>query len=271
MKCEKSNEGLIVAIKNLFSNESSGRPLHEKCQVLQITENGELENMGNNFLTTFKSCNIQFFNTWILSSCACTEIEFDSSSQECSRQVGYIILLWLPVSMSWTVISVVLTPLSRNSSISITSEDMQGPITACWDRYCLANRLCDGLAMSKVFHPLCRLTYSTHNPETDEEGVIILTCSEFCHMVSNRYNEEPHSQFAPYQKDLNVVAIGDTMQGVSMIAPNIALVRLKIGHPPYLWRDFLVCAKLGPSNHDWWIVAKSSSSEPHQANSIIMA
>jgi hypothetical protein len=124
--------------------------------------------------------------------------------------------------------------------------------------------------MSNVFHPQCRLTYSTHDPETNEEGVIIRSSSEFCHMVTHRYQQEPHAKFAPFQNDRNVVGMADSMQGVSMIGPNMALVRLKIGHPPYLWSDFLVCAKLGPSHHhDWWIVAKSSSSEPHPANSML--
>ena len=37
------------------------------------------------------------------------------------------------------------------------------------------------------------------------------------------------------------------------------MVTLKVGHPPMLWTDVLTCARLGER---WWIVAKSSCSEP---------
>ena len=42
---------------------------------------------------------------------------------------------------------------------------------------------------------------------------------------------------------------------------------LKVGHPPMLWTDVLTCARLGGSgsggsSNRWWIVAKSSCSQP---------
>jgi Putative lumazine-binding len=163
-------------------------------------------------------------------------------------------LLLLQNSRNWVVISVVVT--NKTPSTPVTSSDFQGPLKICWDDYCTANRACDGGAMAKVFHPSCRLTYSSsaHN----DDSVVVKSSAEFCRMVTGRYDMEPmHMPYAAYRDD-PAAAAGDTLQGVSMISPTLALVRLKVGHPPCLWSDLLVCAKV---LDQWWIVAKSSSSE----------
>ena len=54
-------------------------------------------------------------------------------------------------------------------------------------------------------------------------------------------------------------AAQDTLISVAFAAPDVAMVVLKVGHPPMLWTDVLTCAIVGGK---WWIVAKSSCSEP---------
>ena len=104
--------------------------------------------------------------------------------------------------------------------------------------------------------------------------VHIKSCTEFLWLVSHRYETEAHMPYADFHwNEPQKVAAGDTLQGVSMVAPTLALVRLKVGHPPYLWSDFLICAKIEMDDDSsktdatttcfgWWIVSKSSSSEP---------
>ena len=226
---------------------------HAECLVLQRNEK-ELVVLPS------RSCNVFgkggemgekdviIHNSWIMPTCATVEFELSCNV------MGYITLLLLQSSRDWVVISVVTTSKTP-LSMPVTSSDFQGPLKICWDQYCSANRTCDGIAMAQVFHPdVCRLTYSSH-----DDSVVVKSSAEFCRMVTDRYTTEPlHIPYATYRDD-PAAAAGDTLQGVSMISNTLALVRLKVGHPPFLWSDLLVCAKVLDR---WWIVAKSSSSEP---------
>jgi len=212
-----------------------GENAHPACLHLELTEDA------------IRVCQSQceekvvwLRNTWILPSTA--TVEYESKSF-----VGFVTLL---SSLDrWVAISVVV---ARKTPTRIQPDDFQGALRCSWGQYCGANRNCDGAAMAQVFHPLCRQTYSSHKIE-------IISCAEFCSMVSNRYESEPHARYARYQH--SQAAVGDTLQGISMVTPRLALVRLKVGHPPYLWSDMLICAKIKGS---WWIVAESSSTEPFE-------
>ena len=226
---------------------------HAECLVLQRSEKElvVLPSRSCNFFAEneeIQENDVIIHNSWIMSTCATVEFELSSNV------LGYMTLLLLETSMDWVVISVVTT-LKTPLSMHVTSSDFQGPLKICWDDYCTANRACDGIAISQVFHPnVCRLTYSSH-----DDLVFVKSCVEFCRMVTDRYiTEQMHIPYAAYRDD-PAAAAGDTLQGVSMISNTLALVRLKVGHPPFLWTDLLVCAKVLDR---WWIVAKSSSSEP---------
>jgi hypothetical protein len=178
-----------------------------------------------------------------------------------NHQSGFLTLLKTTQgtgTMHWLIISAVVA--STVSNTPILPLDVSKVMAACWDEYIGASRVCDGTSMANVFHPLCRLTYSTSTGE-----VVIKSQQEFCDMVSNRYSSDVHSPFKHLQDDARVKE-GDSMMGVDFGTSSLAMVTLKVGHPPFLWTDVLACALLKNEGDDgggkWWIVAKSSSSEP---------
>lgn len=156
----------------------------------------------------------------------------------------------------WVVISDVTAPVA--GTFTITPADMNAVNKACWEEYGGANRACDGARMAQVFHPVCRLTYSG-----PDGAVVIKPQDVFIKMVSERYTTPLHSPYAHLRDDPRVGA-HDTMLGVTFATPDVAMVVLKVGHPPMLWTDVLTCARLAGGR--WWIVAKSSSNEPLLAN-----
>ena len=78
-------------------------------------------------------------------------------------------------------------------------------------------------------------------------------------MVVERYSLPLHQPYAHLRDDPRVAA-EDSLLSVSFAAPDLCMVVLKVGHPPMLWTDVLTCAR--PAGGRWWIVAKSSCSEP---------
>ena len=151
---------------------------------------------------------------------------------------------------SWIVISAV----TSTTAGTCTPADMAAAVKACWDEYMGANRDCDGPRMAQVFHPKCRLTF------TGGDGSIVIKSQEtFVQMCSDRYTTPMHAPFAHLRDDPRVAATDDLVS-VSFAAPDVCMVVLKVGHPPMLWTDVLTCARLDCDR--WWIVAKSSCSEP---------
>ena len=101
--------------------------------------------------------------------------------------------------------------------------------------------------MAKVFHPKCRLTY------TGGDGkVVIKSQDEFLAMVRDRYSTPMHAPYAHLRDDPRAAA-GDTLLSITFATPDLAMVVLKVGHPPCLWTDLLTCARIGGQ---WWIVAE---------------
>ena len=158
---------------------------------------------------------------------------------------------WLTLLMDkgvWIVISAVTSRTAGSS----TPADMAAVVEACWE-YCGANRACDGDRMAEVFHRRCRLTY------TGPDGALVVKPQDaFVQMVSDRYSTPMHAPYAHLRDDPRVAA-EDSLLSVSFAAPDLCMVTLKVGHPPMLLTDVLTCARLGER---WWIVAKSSCSEP---------
>ena len=128
-----------------------------------------------------------------------------------------------------------------------------------WNGYCAANRACDGARMAQFFHQTCRLTFVN-----DDNEVEIMNQQTFCDMVTHRYERPPHAAFRHLQENdhsRRVVASQDSLLAVDFATPTLALVTLKVGHPPYLWTDYLTVAALDGGGQKWWIVHKSSCHE----------
>ena len=189
----------------------------------------------------------QVLNVLVLKAgtCAVARVEWANSA------AGWLTLLI--EGDKWVVISAVASDAFAGP-FKVLPDDMLAVSRACWDEYGGANRACDGARMAEVFHPKCRLTY------TGPDGAVVIKPQEaFCSMVTDRYTLPLHSPYAHLREDPRVSA-QDTLLSVTFAAPDLAMVVLKVGHPPMLWTDVLTCARL--ANGKWWIVAKSSCSEP---------
>uniref|UniRef100_A0A7S3L1Q0 Uncharacterized protein n=1 Tax=Amphora coffeiformis TaxID=265554 RepID=A0A7S3L1Q0_9STRA len=104
-------------------------------------------------------------------------------------------------------------------------------------------------------------------------NIQIIHQARFCEMVTNRYTDPqlPHKPFAHLlesEEHAHLLSAGDSLQGIEFVTPDLALVELRVGHPPFLWTDLLTCARLSKSEDDtdgggrWWIVHKSSENVP---------
>lgn len=171
-----------------------------------------------------------------------------TSDQYC----GWIILLHFG---QWQCISATFSP-PRNT---VTQQEHHEVIRLTWDGYCRANRACDGEQMATVFHEICRLTEAVDDAN-DGRTLFLKNQQEFCELVANRYNDPTnrHYPFRHLRDNPSVVARYDSLDAIEFATDRVALVTLRVGHPPCLWTDFLTVAKLSSR---WWIVHKSSCAD----------
>ena len=172
--------GGVVAVRSAaiaFLTTNGDHVSHPECIILEVTTNGKLVlrekddykcNEQEQQLqqqpqedysctpTTSTQTKVVIRNVWVLPTTAIVEYEKVSSLgiASSSEFVGYVTLLLQEYACNdmkseqhqkWVVISVVMT---AKSTSPVTPPDLQGPIDACWDRYCSANRACDGAAMA---------------------------------------------------------------------------------------------------------------------------
>jgi hypothetical protein len=84
--------------------------------------------------------------------------------------------------------------------------------------------------------------------------------------VTLRYAMDAHR---PYEHWKDRAREKTTLISIDFATPDLAMVMLKIGHPPFLWTDLLTCMKIDKSidkdddtsSKQWWIVHKSSCHE----------
>lgn len=144
---------------------------------------------------------------------------------------------------------------SQEGASSTNLLDVQDVV---WNGYVANNRSCDGPAMAKCLHDDFRLT-SVRRSSDSEATVVIVSKDDFVDRVSRRYQIPPHVDYARWKDDPRAGHLDEWMWA-KLAAPRVAMVKLKIGHPPYLWTDVLTCIQL--VDHSWVIVHKSSCSEP---------
>jgi aarF domain-containing kinase len=193
-------------------------------------------------------------------------------------------------SWIWNCISVALAPSNYYNNKAKKSQQQILPtsfhdITALtWDGYCRANRQCDGNLMAKYFHSTCRLTYSSSKADKESYTPLIVICDSdaFYEKVSNRYTGEAIHQNYQHLQHNPSVGDWDTLKSIEFATPDLCMVVLDVGHPPFLWTDLLTCARIGRRqqlrhgennevNDDididnetkWWIIHKSSECELH--------
>lgn len=168
-----------------------------------------------------------------------------------SDVAGWLVFLF--AENAWRCISAALSH-GNDANVEPYSE-FETLKEVVWGGYRQVNRDCDGAKMAQYFHETCRLTYV----DAETGKVRILNSQEFCDMVRLRYSLEPHKHYVHLENDDRVAAKDELLSG-QFATPLVAMVKLKVGHPPFLWTDFLTVSKL--RNGRWWIVHKSSCSEP---------
>lgn len=239
------------------SQTGSCETIHPDCVVLIVHD-------ANGTFTTGKHTTIQ----WPDAMLACDlEIQFIKAGKQSSSCIqikigrefaGFFVFLQEKDgdAMIWKCISVAVG-VSNNGQILPSSYEQINLLT--WDGYCHANRICDGNLMSQYFHRTCRLTYTDQ-----DDRITICESKAFCEKVTGRYeNEDPHK---PYRHLKNDPRLGDanTLLSIEFATPQLAMVKLKVGHPPFLWTDLLTCARITENEKiQWWIVHKSSDNESH--------
>ena len=264
--------------------------LHPQCSVIQVASNNNENHSSSTSYTTsngslytlppaltFEIVTMRHFDTFTKADrytsqtlAAAVQIKTKKFHPQQSRMSGFLVFL-LDRSSQWRCISAAFAVSSADvehchSKHLVYPSDMKDVMSCVCDKYCTANRACNGNKMAEVFHESCRLTYvdvSTHrvNADDGDDGIRVWDCQSFCQIVTNRYTSEPpHIPYAHF-KDDPLAASGDELLGVEFAecTPSVAMVTLKVGHPPFLWTDLLSCAKLG---NQWYIVHKSSTSEP---------
>jgi hypothetical protein len=238
--------------------------IHLACSVFELSDSADYDGTHTNrtyasvkgttysLPSAYKSSalSVRSVNVLDVGSKSASSVHVGSSAgdNEGPSLQGWLVLLL--ENDQWKCIS---AAFSREKSTSIRPEDFSNVTALTWDGYCGANRACDGVAMAKVFHETCRLT------KVDNNILLIKDQTVFCQRVTDRYSQE--ELFIPYahlQNDPRA-AQGDTLLSVDFATSDLAMVTLKVGHPPCLWTDILTCAKI---NGQWWIVHKSSCSEP---------
>lgn len=231
--------------------------LHPEALVVQVESNGNYTSQaGKDF--RFSSFSLEFHVAKV--QVATVGNQSLAAALVTNRHYcGWVVLLNFG---QWQCISATFSP----PAVSRTPQDHQDVIHVAWDGYCRANRACDGQKMATVFHELCRLTEATDAPQSKDGGtsmtrtLFLKSQPEFCQLVANRYNDPTnrHYPFRYLRDDLPVVSRYDSLDSVEFATDRVALVTLKVGHPPCLWTDFLTMAKL---SSQWWIVHKSSCAD----------
>jgi predicted unusual protein kinase regulating ubiquinone biosynthesis (AarF/ABC1/UbiB family) len=200
---------------------------------------------------------------------------------------------WSKTNWIWNCISVALAPVREDKKILPSTVQQVTDLT--WNGYCRANRRCDGTLMARYFHDTCRLTYSSSaspNNNNDDDNnnnsreacddddgddryhpsIVICESDAFYDKVQHRYENEAMHQPYRHLRDDPDVGNWDRLRSIEFATPELAMVVLDVGHPPCLWTDLLTCARIRSPRHEdddddhqakWWIVHKSSESEPH--------
>ena len=198
---------------------------------------------------------------WISDSCACAKIRVIDES---TAMTEFATML---KDESWKIIASVQSSASLGAhERKIVPSDFTQVTDAVWEGYVAAGRSGDSFAMGKVFHPDCNLTEATSGT------VSIVNSDAFCHLVVARWSMEAHVPYAHLKDDARISA-ADTLLSVDFAGPDVAMVTLKIGYPPFLYTDVLLLLRLAlpvaerpDSKAGWWIVAKSSDHEPWMDN-----
>ena len=152
----------------------------------------------------------------------------------------------------WKIISTAyscrgMADLHMTMGMEGTKADMLA-VRTCVEQYFQGGHSSSPEAMSQAYHSCCRLTA----PSSREDGGIVCWYrDEFFTRVAAR----------PLSAGHPMVVRHDHIAKVLLAGPGLAQVLCCIAYPPVLFTDILTLLKLG-NEGQWWIVCKSSLTEP---------
>ena len=241
---------------------------HSDGLRLGLTPNGTVTKQGVSLCahslalkTPVKDACLQSL-TVVSNTCACAKIRLVESLKIVAE-----FITMLKEAESWKIISSVQSFTTPSAPVrKIVPSDFTEVSTAVWDGYVAAGRAYDSVEMGKVFHPDCRLTFAA------DDTITIVSSNEFCRVVEKRWSMDAHAPFAHLKNDPRISS-ADSLVSVDFAGPNVAMVMINIGYPPFLYHDVLLLLRLSQpvseregSSAGWWIVAKSSDHEPWMEN-----
>jgi hypothetical protein len=205
--------------------------------------------------------------TTISETCACAKVRIIEPSQVVITE---FVTMLKDKHDAWKIIAVAHSSVAASGGggggavhRKIIPRDFSQVSGAVWGGYVAAGRACDAVAMGNVFHPVSNLTHAD-----DDGNVAVISSDDFCKNVAKRWSNEVHRPYAHLKNDSRIAA-ADTLLSVDFASPDVAMVSLNIGYPPFLYTDVLLLLRLSQSvperpdsNPGWWIVAKSSDNTP---------
>jgi len=245
---------------------TSSAHCHPQCRAVVLLEDGTyVEGAVNDilwpdYIFNYHLLSVQSVRLSSVGKNSCSHVHVNIGDGE---YTGFFVFLkeqdapTSDLTVVWRCISLALGPRIEEP---IRPKSFEEVTSITWDGYCRANRACDGDLMSEYFHASCRLTYT--NPS---DQIVMYNPQEFFEKVSSRYEKEPLHQPYAHLKDSPLLDKIDTLLSIEFSSSQIAMVILKICHPPFLWTDFLTCARISEEGRkpQWWIMHKSSDNEPH--------
>lgn len=241
----------LAAIRSAAESFLQSPVEHQHLICIKLDSQGVYSTVGASIISVEENdaeCSCSYSVNAVLAELdSCASVSIISKDK-----VGIVVLLG--TNEGWTVVSVVISTILAET---IDPSSFAAVTSMCWDGYCKANRALNGEQMARVFHPLCRLIFVGGNGK-----IVSFSQEQFCSMVTDRYSLDLHKNYAHLQNDPRAAA-GDTMLGITFISPQLAVVTLKVGHPPCLWTDLFTVARLSDAAEEtkWWIVHKSSTHE----------
>ena len=209
-------------------------------------------------------------------TCACAKVQLalppaptsPTPTTEATLYTDWVTLLFDAAidGGSWRIISKVYSsaPLGAAEQ-QHTPTDFLEAANVLWEGYRGAGRAGDALAMRRVFHPRCNLTFAK------PDGVMLINCDDFCETnVGARWEMEMHRPYA-HLKDDPRAAASDSLLALDFAGPGVCRAILRVGYPPFLYTDVLLLLKQDQQQQQqqrlesaggWWIVAKSSGNVP---------
>ena len=252
------------AIASWQAEDETCDAVHEDCAFWVTNRSPPSFGQGQRpaaFLPRALADTIRITDVKILSHQSAAAVQVTIGDNACYYK-GFIVFLKQGngADAVWQAISVGLSP----PTVPVLPAHFDAVTALTWKGYCHASRICDGKLMAEYFHETCRLTFTDVSSSSQQhpKKIVVIDAPTFYGMVQNRYTTVAlHAPYRHIGHDHALVGQFDSLLSIDFVSPTLALVLLRVGHPPCLWTDLLTCACDEAGR--WWIVHKSSENDPY--------